>query len=132
MLCRSMFNCPFLIWPSTKRSATTRSPAFSRAAYPIGEVGAVLEGLRKGTHGIIIDGIDEGRSKTTKQGFDAFLDDLIERSEGSTSTAIVVFWPQPGPVLALGFTLRIMVLTLGWCRLTRLTSNRRRNTSILA
>ena len=61
------------------------------SAYPIEKVGAVLEGLRKGTHGIIIDGIDEGRSKTTEQGFEAFLDDLIERSKGSTSTAIVVF-----------------------------------------
>ena len=60
-------------------------------AYPIDQVGAVLEGLQKGTHGIIIDGIDEGRSKTTEQGFEAFLDDLIQRSKGSTSTAIVVF-----------------------------------------
>ena len=60
-------------------------------AYPIDQVGAVLEGLHKGTHGIIIDGIDEGRSKTTEQGFEAFLDDLIQRSKGSTSTAIVVF-----------------------------------------
>ena len=58
--------------------------------YP-NEVDAVLEGLHKGTHGIIIDGIDEGRSKTTEQGFEAFLDDLIQRSKGSTSTAIVVF-----------------------------------------
>src|SRR5713101_854968 len=33
------------------------------SAYPIEKVGAVLEGLRKGTHDIIIDGIDEGRSK---------------------------------------------------------------------
>ena len=59
-------------------------------AYPIGQVGAVLEGLRQGTHGIIIDGIDEGRSKTTEQGFEAFLDDLIQLSKRSPSTAIVV------------------------------------------
>ena len=61
------------------------------SAYPIEKVGAVLEGLYKGTHGIIIDGIDEGRSKTTQQGFEAFLDDLVQRSKGSASTAIVVF-----------------------------------------
>jgi hypothetical protein len=60
-------------------------------AYPIDKVGQVLEGLRSGSQGIIIDGIDEGRSKTTEQGFEAFLDDLIERSKGSSSTAIVVF-----------------------------------------
>ncbi len=60
-------------------------------AYSSDKVGTVLEGLHKGTHGIIIDGIDEGRSKTTEQGFEAFLDDLIQRSQGSPSTAIVVF-----------------------------------------
>jgi len=61
------------------------------SAYAIEKVGAVLQGLRAGTHGIIIDGIDEARSKTTEQGFEAFLDDLIERSEGSPSPVIVVF-----------------------------------------
>ena len=52
-------------------------------AYSSDRVGTVLEGLHNGTHGIIIDGIDEGRSKTTEQGFEAFLDDLIQRSQGS-------------------------------------------------
>jgi len=60
-------------------------------AYPIGRVGHVLEGICKGTHGIIIDGIDEGRSKTTEQGFEAFLDDLVELSNGSPVTSIVIF-----------------------------------------
>ena len=60
-------------------------------AYPIEKIGQVLEGLKNGTHGIIIDGIDEGRSKTTEEGFEAFLDDLIIRSNGSSSTAIVIF-----------------------------------------
>lgn len=73
-------------------------------AYPIDKVGVVLEGLRRGTHGIIIDGIDEGRSKTTEQAFEAFLDDLIERSKGSTNTAIVVFG-------------RSQVLLSTWCYL---------------
>lgn len=73
-------------------------------AYPIQRVGEVLTGLRNGTHGIIIDGIDEGRSKTTEQGFEAFLDDLIERSKGSSSTSIVV----------LG---RSQVLLSTWCYL---------------
>ena len=61
------------------------------ASYPIQHIGQVLEGFRQGTHGVIIDGIDEGRSKTTEQGFEAFLDDLIERSRGATSTSIVIF-----------------------------------------
>jgi len=61
------------------------------SAYPIESVGAVLEGLRSGTHGIIVDGIDEARSKTSEKAFEAFLDDLIERSKDAPSTAIVVF-----------------------------------------
>ena len=60
-------------------------------SYPIELVGPILEGLSKGNHAVIIDGIDEGRSKTTEQGFEAFLDDLIERSKGASSTAIVIF-----------------------------------------
>ena len=61
------------------------------SAYPIEKIGEVLEGLRTGTHGIIIDGIDEGRTKTNEPGFEAFLDDLIERSKGATTTSIVIF-----------------------------------------
>ena len=73
-------------------------------AYPIEIVGQVLEGLRNGTHGIIIDGIDEGRSKTTEEGFEAFLDDLIERSKNSPTTVIVIFG-------------RSQVLLSTWCYL---------------
>jgi hypothetical protein len=61
------------------------------SAYPIEKVGEVLEGFRKGTHGVIIDGIDEGRSKTTEQGFEAFLDDIIERSKGAETTPVIIF-----------------------------------------
>ena len=52
-------------------------------AYPIHTVGALLTGLRDGTQGIIIDGIDEGYSKTTDLAFEAFLDDVIARSHSS-------------------------------------------------
>src|SRR5581483_8111127 len=60
-------------------------------AYPLAAIGTVLEGLRTGTHGLIIDAIDEGRSKTTEQGFEAFLDDLVVRSEGASRPSIVIF-----------------------------------------
>ena len=60
-------------------------------AYPLDRVGTVLKGLQHGEYGIIIDGIDEGRTKTTEQGFEAFLDDLFERSKDSTAPAIIVF-----------------------------------------
>ncbi len=61
------------------------------SAYAIEKVGEVLQALRAGTNGIIIDGIDEARSKTSELAFEAFLDDLIERSKGAASPAIIVF-----------------------------------------
>jgi hypothetical protein len=61
------------------------------SAYPVEKIGAVLEGLCSGNHGIIIDGIDEGRSKTTERAFEAFLDDLIKLSKNAKATSIVVF-----------------------------------------
>ncbi|MFQ5750228.1 MAG: hypothetical protein ACE5H3_12365, partial [Planctomycetota bacterium] len=61
------------------------------SAYPIESVGPVLEGLRAGTHGIIIDGIDEARSKTSEQAFAAFLDDRIERCRSAPRATILVF-----------------------------------------
>ena len=73
-------------------------------AYPIDDVGGVLQGLRSGTNAVLIDGLDEGRSKTTIQAFDAFLDDLIQRSSASPAPAIVVFG-------------RGQVLLDAWCHL---------------
>ena len=64
-------------------------------AYATEHRSAVLDGLREGTHGVIIDGIDEGRSKTTGQGFEAFLDDLIQLSQGSPNTTVVIFGRNP-------------------------------------
>lgn len=72
--------------------------------YPIEKIGHVLEALHNGTHGIIIDGIDEGRSKTTEEGFEAFLDDLIKLSKDFPTTVIVIFG-------------RSQVLLSTWCYL---------------
>jgi hypothetical protein len=46
-------------------------------AFDIQDISTVLGGLATGTFGVIIDGVDEGRSKTTKEAFEAFLDDII-------------------------------------------------------
>ena len=64
-------------------------------SYATDTIGQVLQGLRMGTHGVIIDGIDEGRSKTTGQGFEAFLDDLMKLSRDSATTTIVIFGRNP-------------------------------------
>ena len=53
-------------------------------------VSPVLNGLADGSYGIIIDAVDEGRSKTNPDGFTAFLDDLVNRCRGSQSAAFVI------------------------------------------
>lgn len=82
---------PILDLAKHKTVADNTLTGILTTAYPIENIGDVLEGLRTGAHGIIIDGIDEGRTKTNEPGFEAFLDDLIERSRGATTTSIVVF-----------------------------------------
>jgi len=60
-------------------------------SYDVIQMSNVFSGLANGSHGVIIDGIDEARSKTTEQGFNAFLDDIISRSKNSPTTSIVIF-----------------------------------------
>lgn len=54
------------------------------------KVGEALQGLKTGTFGIIIDGIDEGRTKVTREGFDAFLNNIIELTDGADRPVIVM------------------------------------------
>lgn len=60
-------------------------------AYGIEQIGQVLQALRAGTHCIVIDGIDEARSKTSERAFEAFLDDLIERCSDAPSPTVIIF-----------------------------------------
>lgn len=59
-------------------------------AYEVSSLGAVFEGLANGQYGIIIDGLDEGRSKTTAKAFEAFLDDLIKLCKTSSATTFII------------------------------------------
>ena len=59
-------------------------------SYDIKDISSVFQGLANGSHGIIIDGIDEGRSKTTEKGFEAFLDDVAELSQSSKSVTFLL------------------------------------------
>jgi hypothetical protein len=52
-------------------------------SFPLEQLSDILTSLKNGTYGVIIDGIDEGRSKVNEPAFNAFLDDLIKRSAGS-------------------------------------------------
>ncbi len=59
-------------------------------AFRVQDLSSVLEGIENGTYGVITDGIDEGRSKTTGKAFDAFLDDIARRCAQATNTSFVL------------------------------------------
>ena len=60
------------------------------ASFPIDQLSSIFSCLKDGSYGIIIDGIDEGRSKVNEPAFNAFLDDLLKRSDGSTGTSFLL------------------------------------------
>lgn len=59
-------------------------------SFVIADISDVLAALASGSFGIIIDGIDEGRSKTTEKGFEAFLDDIVKLCKQSEHTSFLV------------------------------------------
>jgi hypothetical protein len=73
-------------------------------AFDVTNIGAVLGGIRTGAFGVIIDGIDEARSKTTEQAFEAFLNDIVGLTQGATAPGVII----------LG---RGQVLFSTWCHL---------------
>lgn len=59
-------------------------------SFPVDQLSAIFQSIDSGEYGVIIDGIDEGRSKTTEQGFQAFLDDIGRLCQGATSPSFVL------------------------------------------
>jgi hypothetical protein len=59
-------------------------------AFDIKDISGVLEGLARGTYGVIIDGVDEGRSKTTEKAFEAFLDDIAKLCKPNSGTTVLM------------------------------------------
>ena len=59
-------------------------------AFPLEELSNILTSLKSGTYGVIIDGIDEGRSKVNEPAFNAFLEDLIKLSAGSSTSSFIL------------------------------------------
>lgn len=60
------------------------------SSFRLEDVSQVLVGLSKGGYGVIIDGVDEGRSKTKERAFEAFLDDIVRLTSNSPSTVVVM------------------------------------------
>jgi len=59
-------------------------------AFNVTDLSDVFQGLSSGSYGIIIDGIDEGRSKTSEKAFEAFLDDIVRLAKTSVATTFVL------------------------------------------
>jgi hypothetical protein len=74
-------------------------------AYELSSLGRVLTGLGTGSFGVLIDGLDEARTKTTAAGFEAFLNDVIKLGKASAAPSIII----------LG---RGQVLFSTWCHLS--------------
>jgi hypothetical protein len=60
------------------------------SAFPVKDLSAIFEGLNEGRFGVVIDGLDEGRTKTTEKAFDAFLDDIVKLCTGNANTTFVL------------------------------------------
>jgi len=60
------------------------------SAFRVADLTAVFEGIRQGKFGVIIDGIDEGRSKTSEKAFEAFLDDISRLCKDAPTTSFVL------------------------------------------
>ncbi|EXI67368.1 MAG: hypothetical protein AW07_04526 [Candidatus Accumulibacter sp. SK-11] len=59
-------------------------------SFDVQDISNVFGGLGTGNYGVIIDGVDEGRSKTTEKAFEAFLDDVIKLSKKAKATTFVL------------------------------------------
>ncbi len=60
------------------------------SAFAVEDLSTVFDAVRKGTFGAIIDGLDEGRSKTTEKAFHAFLEDIGRLCAGAANTSFVL------------------------------------------
>jgi hypothetical protein len=58
--------------------------------FSVDQLSPIFQGIATGQYGVVVDGIDEGRSKTTEQAFQAFLDDIVKLCGGAVSTSFVL------------------------------------------
>ena len=60
------------------------------SAYKIEDLSRVFQSIKTGSFGVLIDGIDEGRAKTTDKAFEAFLDDIVRLCGAPSNTSFVL------------------------------------------
>jgi hypothetical protein len=60
------------------------------SAFHVKDLTNVFQRIGEGAFGLIVDGIDEGRSKTTEKAFEAFLDDIVRLCKGGPNVSFVL------------------------------------------
>lgn len=59
-------------------------------SFPVANISEIFQCLRDASFGLVVDGLDEGRAKTTAKGFEAFLDDIVKLTGDSDGTSVVM------------------------------------------
>ncbi len=83
-------NLPLLCLGRHKPVGDNTLTGLLTTSFAVDQLSAIFQSIDSGEFGIIIDGIDEGRSKTTEQAFQAFLDDLARLCKGAKSPSFVL------------------------------------------
>jgi len=86
----SRLNLPLLSLGRHKPVGDNTLTGLLTTSFPVDQLSAIFQSIDSGEFGIIIDGIDEGRSKTTEQAFQAFLDDIARLCKGAASPSFVL------------------------------------------
>lgn len=60
------------------------------SAFEMKDLSGVFEAISEGKFGVIVDGIDEGRSMVNDKSFDAFLDDIAKRCHAATNPSVIL------------------------------------------
>lgn len=81
---------PFLDLAKHKPVGDNTLTGLLTSAFEVKDITNVFAGLAAGEYGVIIDGIDEGRSKTTEKAFEAFLDDVAKLCRAESPTTFLL------------------------------------------
>lgn len=86
----SRLQLPLLSLASHKPVGDNTITGLLTTSFAVETLSDIFQCVRSGEFGIIIDGIDEGRSKTTEQAFHAFLDNVASLSGDAASPSFVL------------------------------------------
>jgi hypothetical protein len=83
-------NLPLLDLSKHKPVADNTLTGLLTSTFGVQDLSSIFESLGEGSYGVIIDSIDEGRTKTTEKAFEAFLDDIVRLCKCPANTSFVL------------------------------------------